>query len=217
VANFATMAKAKQKFYVVWKGVKPGIYTDWDNCKNQVFGFEGAVYKSFLTKAEAEDAFRKNPYTVLKKTNVPSGTQGKLITGQIITPSWSVDAACSGNPGIMEYRGVDTADKTEKFHSTKYPEGTNNIGEFLAIVHALSLLKRKGMDTLPIYSDSMTAIAWVRNKKAKTELEHNHRTAELHEMIERAEAWLKANSWQNPIYKWETKVWGEIPADFGRK
>ena len=49
----------KSKFYVVWHGVEPGIYTDWDTCKQQINGFDGAIYKSFSTREEAEEAYRK--------------------------------------------------------------------------------------------------------------------------------------------------------------
>jgi ribonuclease HI len=95
--------------------------------------------------------------------------------------------------------------------------GTNNIGEFLAIVHALALYKQKGLTTRPIYTDSVTAMGWVKKKKANTKLEQNAKTAKLYELIQRAETWLQQNTYSNPIIKWETEDWGEIPADFGRK
>ncbi len=178
--------------------------------------FPNAVYKSFETKAEAENAFRQSP--VFKK-KAPSAQPVKASrgTGKIIFESISVDAACSGNPGLMEYRGVWTADKSEIFHFGPAKDGTNNIGEFLALVHALALLHKKNDATTPIYSDSKTAIAWVNRKKANTQLKPNRNNAELFDMIQRAEKWLKENQWKNPILKWETEIWGEIAADFGRK
>ena len=95
-------------------------------------------------------------------------------------------------------------------------KGTNNIGEFLAIVHGLALLKQKGFD-MPIYSDSATAISWVKQKKCKTKLPRTQETEDLFIVIERAEKWLNENKYTTRIIKWETKKWGEIPADFGRK
>ena len=130
--------------------------------------------------------------------------------------SISVDAACSGNPGDMEYRGVETESRLELFHVGPYPEGTVNIGEFLAIVHALAQLKKEG-NTLPIYTDSRTAMKWVKDKKTKTKLEKSDMNIKIFEFIRRAEAWLQNNEYPNKIMKWETKYWGEIPADFGRK
>ncbi|MBQ1177867.1 MAG: ribonuclease H family protein [Bacteroidaceae bacterium] len=130
-------------------------------------------------------------------------------------PALAVDAACSGNPGPMEYRGVYLGDGKEIFHFGPV-HGTNNIGEFLAIVHALALLDKQGLK-MTIYSDSRTAIGWVRKKCCKTQLERNETTEQLFQLIERAEAWLKSHRVTNPIVKWETDQWGEIPADFGRK
>jgi ribonuclease HI len=57
----------------------------------------------------------------------------------------------------------------------------------------------------------------VRQRKCKTKLQQNQDTKVLFEMVRRAEKWLKENTYKNPILKWETKAWGEIPADFGRK
>ena len=134
----------------------------------------------------------------------------------VVVPSLSVDAACAGNPGIMEYRGVDTATKRELFRQGPFPNGTNNIGEFLALVHGLALLKKEG-STAPIYSDSLTARKWVKDKKIKTTLARDHRNEPIFKLVDRAIIWLNANSWQNQILVWETKKWGEIPADFGRR
>ena len=203
---------AKKKFYVVWEGRKKGIFNNWNECLAQVDGFEGAKYKSFESMAEAKAAYEKG----FSWSKSKSGISKNASSGAIIQDSYAVDAACSGNPGVMEYRGVHVGAKKQIFHQGPFPVGTNNIGEFLAIVHALAMLK-KTSDARPIYSDSGTALAWVRNKKAKTTLERNAQTEELWQLIERAENWLKENSYPNKIYKWETEKWGEIPADFGRK
>lgn len=130
--------------------------------------------------------------------------------------SMVVDAACAKNPGPMEYRGIYLGTGEEIFHYGPVL-GTNNIGEFLAIVHALALIEKQGLKGITIYSDSRTAISWVRRKQCKTTLEKNERTAPLFDMIARAEQWLKARRVTTRILKWETREWGEIPADFGRK
>jgi ribonuclease HI len=204
-----------KKFYVVWQGLKPGVYTSWEECKIQVTGFENARYKSFPSQEEAEKAFHDNPW---KHLNSKKGKNVSSLpsSDSIIRESLAVDAACSGNPGLLEYRGVYVADHNEVFHVGPLEEGTNNIGEFLAIVHALALL-HKHKQLMPIYSDSVNAIKWVANKKCNTKLERSERNKPLFELITRAEMWLQQNSYQNPILKWETKKWGEIPADFGRK
>lgn len=213
--TFAFMAK--KKFYVVWVGVEPGIYETWAACQAQIKGFPGAKYKSFPSREAALIAYAdgySNPASSATKNR--SKSSPNPFSKDIIKASWSVDAACAGNPGIMEYQGVHTADGTRIFHQ-KFALGTNNIGEFLAIVHALALLKKLDDETMPIYTDSRIAAGWVARKKAKTTLVKNSKTRILHEMIARAEKWLQTNTYRNPIIKWETKKWGEIPADFGRK
>jgi len=208
---------AKQKFYVVWEGHKPGVYKTWDECKKQVDGFAQAKYKSFGSVAEAEMAFKSNYWKFVNKGDTSAKPAGKVPRSAIVLESVAVDAACSGNPGDMEYRGVWMPDSRELFHVGPLKDGTNNIGEFLAIVHALAMLKTQGKTNLIIYSDSKTAQGWVKKGKCNTKLEATGRNAEIFNLIERAEKWLAVNKINNPILKWETESWGEIPADFGRK
>lgn len=206
---------AKQKYYVVWKGRKPGIYKTWAECERQTKGFQGASFKSFPTLAEAEQAYKQGGFSSSSAAGKSSNAASSSSSLPIDENSISVDAACSGNPGMMEYQGVDTKTGERIFHYGPV-FGTNNIGEFLGIVHALVMLKKQEKNTT-IYSDSMTALSWVRNKKANTSLTRDSRTEQLWQMIERAEAWLKENSYENKIIKWETHLHGEIKADFGRK
>ena len=209
---------AKQKFYVVWEGVTPGIYSSWTDCQLQIKGYKGAKYKSFDSREEAERALASSPYAYIGK-NATNKKENKptlhTLPAAVIENSLAVDAACSGNPGPMEYRGVHVASQQEIFHFGPM-KGTNNIGEFLALVHGLALLKQKGFD-MPVYSDSVNAISWVKQKRCKTKLPRTAETEQLFLLIERAEKWLKENTYSTPILKWETKEWGEIPADFGRK
>ena len=205
----------KKKFYVVWNGLNPGIYPSWDECQAQIKGVKGAVYKSFDSKEEAERAYASPAYAYMKKkTDTPTYTLDTLPS-VVERYALAVDAACSGNPGPMEYRGVYLGDGKEIFHFGPV-HGTNNIGEFLAIVHALAMLDKQGLK-MTIYSDSRTAISWVRKKCCKTQLERTEETEQLFQLIERAEAWLKTHRVTIPIVKWETEQWGEVPADFGRK
>ncbi len=209
----------KKKFYVVWKGKKPGIYTSWNVCKRQIDGFEGAQYKSFLSLDEAEIAFSKK-YEDYKGKNTKKPILSKTEKekyGKPILESIAVDAACAGNPGKLEYRGVLTHSKKEIFRKGPYQKGTNNIGEFLALVHGIAFLKKKQKENIPIYSDSKIAMSWIRQKKCKTNISFDASNEDLLKLIKRAEKWLKENTFKNPILKWETKAWGEIPADFGRK
>lgn len=210
---------SKKKFYVVWNGRKKGIFTSWNVCKKQIDGFESAQYKSFEGLKEAEIAFSKKYEDYKgKNTKKPTlSTSEKETYGRPNLESISVDAACSGNPGKMEYRGVLTHNKQEIFIKGPFKKGTNNIGEFLALVHGIALLKSKNKEDIPIYSDSRIAMSWIKQKRCKTNMHFDGANKDLLELIKRAEKWLKENSFKNPILKWETKAWGEIPADFGRK
>lgn len=209
---------AKNKFYVVWQGKKPGIYHSWNESKKQVEGVAGAVYKGFPTLELAESAFSDDPRKYLEKgLNAPKKVAcSNPLVGEPIADSICADAACSGNPGILEYRGVDTKSGAELFRMGPFPNGTVNLGEFLGIVHALAYLKQRGSDW-PVYSDSRTAIAWVRKKAVNTKLEENEENRKLFELVRRAVNWLRENTWPNKVLKWETEFWGEIPADFNRK
>lgn len=205
----------KQKYYVVWKGRKTGIFTTWAECEKQVKGFVGAQYKAFGSSHEAEAAFlaRYDDY----KGKPASHGKWKLAEVQPTLPSICVDAACSGSPGKLEYRGVITETGEQIFHAGPYEQGTNNVGEFLAIVHALTWQFKHNSHT-PIYSDSENAISWVMNGVCKTNLKHTPKNALLFALIHSAENWLAENELpEDKILKWDTELWGEIPADFGRK
>ncbi|TAF34705.1 MAG: ribonuclease H [Cytophagales bacterium] len=204
---------SKSKFYVVWKGAETGVFSNWEDCQKQIKGFVGAVYKSFSSEEEAHEAYRAGIKTAFSSQNLKSKNNAHH---KIITQSIAVDAACSGNPGPLEYKGVWTENKTVIFHSRLYPLGTVNMGEFLALVHALALCKQQKLH-YPIYTDSITALAWVRNKRIKTNLERNSKTEELFVHLDKAIKWLENNTYDNLLLKWQTEIWGEIPADFGRK
>lgn len=205
---------AKSKFYVVWKGRQTGLFTDWEACKTQVNGYTGAQYKAFETRREAERALAGEYATYAGK---PASSQKWLFAPHPpIVESYVVDAACSGSPGRLEWRGIHLAGGEQIFHQGPYENGTNNIGEFLAIVHALALLEESGL-TLPVYSDSETAIAWVRLGKCNTDLEPDDRNAALFPLIARAEDWLAKHPGRPAVHKWDTEAWGENPADFNRK
>jgi len=201
------------KFYVVWEGYESGIYLSWEECKLKIQNYPDAKYKSFASLLEAKDAYNMGFFNYKKQHKQVSKT---FSTEGIEWNSIAVDAASSGNPGKMEYRGVVTKTKQVLFHMGPFPNGTNNIGEFLALVHGLAFLKSKKSD-LPIYTDSKIAMSWIRQKKCKTKLNPNSKNAELFELVKRAEVWLTKNTIHRPVLKWETKSWGEIPADFGRK
>lgn len=212
------MSKKKKKYYVVWKGSKTGVLESWEECKNSIHGFKGAQYKSFQTLELAKKAYSEN-YEEYKGKTFFESTLSKeqlALIGEPNLESVSVDAACSGNPGIVEYQCVDTKTKDKIFHYGPLYESTNNVGEFLGLVHTLAQMKKVN-DKRPIYTDSKTAMSWVKGKTYRTSLEKNNQNSKSFELMDRAVKWLTENEIENEILKWETQAWGEIPADFGRK
>lgn len=208
------------KWYVVWVGTEPGVCNSWEECEARVKGYPGARYKAYNSQQEAVEAFRRDIGDTSLITAIARSSRQHInyeAIPEIVRDSIAVDGACSGNPGLMEYRGVDVMTGAEIFHKGPYPDCTNNIGEFLALVHALALFARQGNDHTAIYSDSRTAMAWVRNRKANTKLQLTEANRPIFGIIARAERWLATHTWSNAILKWDTDRWGEIPADFGRK
>ncbi|MCH5181566.1 MAG: ribonuclease H family protein [Prevotellaceae bacterium] len=230
------MSAGSKKYYVVWTGRHTGVFTTWADCEAQVKGAAGARFKAFATRAEAEAAFRAGaPSEAPRRARKPNADNARTagtgsesprpagkdsqtaVSAAATAKAWAVDAACSGNPGPMEYRCVDMATGRSLFHVGPL-RGTNNIGEFLALVHALALIRREGLTGMTVYSDSRNALLWLKARKCRTKLPETAATAEVHELIRRAERWLAANRWDDVrIEKWHTDLWGEIPADFGRK
>lgn len=227
---------AKQKYYVVWVGNQPGVYTSWNECQAQVNGFEGAKFKSFASGAEAELAYQQGwqrywgngkGQTSQRSGNNANNNRKASSSGagnatisvdddEIDYHTISVDVGTAGNPGPIEYKGVDTATGEVLFSVGPIPNGTNNLGEYLAIVHALAYIAQNG-DTRNIYSDSMTAMKWVKQKSPNTNLPRNAATSEIWSLVDRATNWLQNNSYSTKIMKWQTDRWGEIKADYGRK
>ena len=210
-----------KKYYAVFKGRKTGIFTTWADCEEQIHRFSGALYKSFKTRGEAEAALGLIDQALLfpveqKEVKWREAKKNVVPASELIMNSVCVDASCIGNPGDVEYRGMYTATREVIFHKQPMSNGTNNLGEFLAVVHAIAHLKNRGSD-IPIYSDSETAIIWVRNKRVRTKLQKSSNNEEIFNLVERGLRWLENNEYTNPILKWNTVCWGEIPADFGRK
>lgn len=213
------MGKGK-KYYVVWEGVEPGVYDTWEEAQEQVLNYPGAKYKSFTSQEEAIEAYRGNPDDELRALIGLTQKRARVVNydafPEIDQDAIAVDASCLGNPGVMEYRGVDVKSGAELFRQGPFEDGTNNVGEYLALVYALAYCYNNGI-TRTIYSDSKTAMSWVRKGVAKTTLAPTPRNARLLNQVARANTWVQNHQWQNKIIKWDTEQWGEIPADFGRK
>lgn len=211
----------KKKYYVVWNGYATGVFDSWEECQLQTKGYPGAKYKAFYSQEAAIEAYRGDPAEHLDLLRSIVNHQPKEADysrfPEIKPDALAVDAACAGNPGPVEYQGVWVRTGQRIFHIGPLEGGTNNLGEFLALVHGLALLKAQGLQNVPIYTDSRTARSWLKRGAPKTTIARSPRNAEIFDLIDRAVAWLASNPVTNPILTWNTPEWGEIPADFGRK
>ncbi|EFM10487.1 ribonuclease H-related protein [Paenibacillus curdlanolyticus YK9] len=225
---------AGSKHYVVWVGRKPGVYATWAECQKQTHKFDGAKFKSFESKAAADAAYKAGWETNWGQGKAAAGTSGgssaayrstaRSAASKAAAPesleidydSISVDVGTSGNPGPTEYKGVDTQTGEVVFACGPIRKGTNNLGEFLAIVHALRYLQQLGSNKT-VYSDSVNAMKWVNQKAVASTLARDASTAEIWRLVDDAVLWLKTNRYENKVLKWQTKLWGEIKADYGRK
>lgn len=224
------------KYYVVFRGFNPGVYDNWEEVKEQTNGFQGALFKGYASSEEAAEAYRNftgaedrddlirlifaskpSPANGIKQSGTPGDSLSAIISNpEIDQDAWAVDASCLGNPGKMEYRGVEIKTGKVIFQQGPFEDATNNIGEYLALVHAMALMTKKG-EYHNIYSDSKTAISWWRNRKVKTQLQPNEKNRKVFELLARASVWVNTHQFPAKVMKWQTERWGEIPADYGRK
>ncbi len=202
------------QFYGVWVGRMPGIYDNWNDCKAQVDKFPKAKY-SKLKASNLKDAKIEFELGFENKAQVSSNNNevNKPIEGFL-----TVDGASNGL--VCEFQAVWYPTKEVAFASKQFDGGTNNIAEFLGLVSACKYLKDRNLP-IQIYTDSVTALAWFRNKKANTTANTTGKaTEELSDLLVKAEKFLVTHDEflkGSKILKWETKDWGEIPADYGRK
>ncbi|WP_429037279.1 viroplasmin family protein [Aeromonas media] len=217
---------SKSTHYVVWVGRVPGVYSSWAETELQTKGFSGAKFKGFPSLAAAELAFAGDlGVSIAGKPHIMPVGVGKAAShagGRPGAPYLSVDAAYSSKTNLVEWRGVLVTQSGQKevFRSSPYVGGSANVGEYLAIVDGIKwICEHMGDATLPIYSDSFNAQTWVARKA------HNSNVPScdaIRGMLDEANAFLQAGGYDKvkrriPLRDWVTKLWGEIPADFGRK
>lgn len=211
---------AKNKYYVVLEGYETGVYDNWKECESKVKGYPKAKYKGYPNLEEANEAFKNKEFTNNKTNKSPSSTsiiKDYKDIKEIDLNTLSVDGACSGNPGIGEYQCVDVSTNEVLFTSGKCDDVTNNIMEYMALVEGIQYLLNTNSNK-KIYTDSITALSWIKNKKVKSVFKKTNKNESIYFIFEKYVKWVEDNYIDlDLILKWKTKEWGEIPADFGRK
>lgn len=194
-----------KKFYVVWVGKKKGIFETWDECKQSIQGVSGAKFKSFSSKIRAQAEY-------YGETCSPNPGEMAL----------TVDGACKGSTGEGEFRGVLLPSKTEVFRYGPYSGATNNIMEYLAAIRGLKWIESRGL-RIPVYTDSATALHWIKDSPQSECATSASVPSDsvLFSNISKSKAWINSRVKKAELLgclrKWDTAVYGEIPADFGRK
>ena len=168
-----------KKFYVVWSGRQTGVLTDWATTQRSVEGYAGARFKSFATRAEAEQAFRGSHASIPQKTasrqkaSRPTSERRAPHIAHQFDVSIYCDGACDPNPGnagsgIVVYRAGKLA---ELWYGLYNPRGTNNTAELNALYHALRMAEAeiKTGNTVEVCSDSGYAINCIRTWAASWE------------------------------------------------
>ena len=162
-----------QKFYVVWSGRQTGVFTDWATVQRSVEKFPGARFKSFPTRAEAEEAFRRvggestSAETPIRRDAATAASKRRAThTAHAFDVSIYCDGACEPNPGnagsgIVVYRAGKLA---ELWYGLYSPRGTNNTAELNALCHALRMAEAeiKNGNTVEVCSDSAYSINCIR-------------------------------------------------------
>lgn len=175
-----------KKYYVVWQGRVPGIYSDWNSCKNQVDKFAGARYKSFPTLTEAEQAFKGVSNATGASSNAsksaglnttkkpasgatPNGVIKTYTAAEISKLPMEVkiftDGGCEPNPGqagsgMAVYRNEQI---TELYYGLYTPMGTNNTAELNGLHQALLMAKAESDlgKSVAVFCDSKYSIQCV--------------------------------------------------------
>jgi ribonuclease HI len=155
---------AAQKFYVVWVGKQPGIYTTWSEAEQQVKGFPKAKFKSFASKPLAQEAYAQGITSSTSKRTTSKKLAKKTESSHVLTADVDIfcDGACDPNPGkagtgiaIYKQQKVD-----QLWYGLYNPKGTNNTAELLGLYHSLMIAKDelKKDQSITIHCDSKYSI-----------------------------------------------------------
>ncbi|MFZ2209286.1 MAG: ribonuclease H family protein [Porticoccaceae bacterium] len=159
------IAVPPKKYYVVWVGKVPGIYTSWPVAERQIKGFPGAKFKSFPTLALAEEAYALGKPATVRKPASPRAKVAATGERSIAAIEIYCDGACDPNPGkagtgiaVYKNSALDAL-----WYGLYNPAGTNNMAELLGLQHSLVFAKRwiESGQTVAILCDSKYAIECV--------------------------------------------------------
>jgi len=199
-----------QSYYVVWQGHAPGIYQKWPDCRKQIENYPEPRYKKFESLDEANHAYRKGIEHYRKRKSGPQKMSRRapkfrrdslLVHTKVQGESMQINATYLKN--------------NQKIFFVDFQRGNPEIGQFLATVKALKLL-RKRSPTMPVYVPSLKVLNAINHKFLYDPyLGQRHIHDPWHEKLREcmfaAINWLKRNDYQNPVLHWNSTYWGEPP------
>ncbi len=147
------------KFYAVRKGKKTGVFLTWEECKCQVDGFSGAEYKSFKTKAEAEEYCNGDIQTVVPVCQAECYTDGSF---DLSTKRYSY--------GVLIFHQGKEYEMSQAFDDEEMATMRNVAGEIEGAMAAMRFCVEHGISSLLLHYDyegveKWCTGAWKCNKK----------------------------------------------------
>lgn len=149
---------AKKKYYAVREGKTPGVYLTWDECKAQVEGFSGAVYKSFPTMEEAQDFAGMPPEEKMdQKQKAVRCERGSAVA--YVDGSYNV-ATGEYSCGVVFITEDDEVHIATKGEDKELASMRNVAGEILGAQLAMKRAVEQGIKKLTIYYDYQGIASW---------------------------------------------------------
>lgn len=139
---------AQKKFYAVKQGRVPGIYTTWAECQKHIVGYKGAIFKGFVTRAEAEAYMAGEESGGIPTTGVVAFVDGSYFNGEY---SWGM-AIYENNQLMFTANGKGTSEEAAKLH--------NVAGEIEGARQAVLWAEANGVDKITICHDYIGLSEW---------------------------------------------------------
>ena len=183
------------KYYAVYKGKSgvPKILTTWDECKAEVIGFKGAIYKSFKTKAEADEYLKLNAEGRAQVKTV--NKENKISHEDIEELSVYVDGSFSLEKGNFSYGLIALYNGEEVYETCGAGEDEdaaalrNVAGEVLGALKAVDYALDNNYEKVTIFYDYQGIECWALGPWKR----NKHLTQEYHRVMQEYMKKIKVN------------------------
>lgn len=158
---------AKKKYYAVKVGEVPGIYENWSDCKSQIDGFSGAIYKSFATRKEAEQFIGSVPSLLVEKeenddfnidnyiSKIDSETLVAFVDG-----SYDATSKIYGYGAVLISKNNPIETISGSDNNKDYVETRNVAGEIEGVQNAITYAVGEGYKKIVLFHDYIGIRSW---------------------------------------------------------